>query len=167
LTDWEGIVSRDGPAVWTTACRILGNRADAEECVQDAFAAAIAVSRSQPIGNWRALLQRLTTARAIDRLRQRTRRRTDRAPLDPELQPAAGIDPSQQAEDRELVGRLRKLIEELPAQCAELFVLHFVEGWTYQELAAAYSMSPGAVGMSLMRSRAKLRERMAHRAPKG
>ena len=123
-------------------------------------------SRRQPIANSRALLQRLTTARAIDRLRQRTRRRVDIAFVDPSLNAAGGSDPAQQAEDRELAGRLRVLLEELPDPQAQLFALHFVEGWTYQELAREFAMSPGAVGMSLMRARAKLRQRMGEGAPK-
>jgi RNA polymerase sigma-70 factor (ECF subfamily) len=164
--DWEGIVSRDGPAIWTTACRLLGNRADAEECVQDAFAAAVRISRQQTVDNWRALLQRLTTARAIDRLRQRTRRKSDAILFDLDLNPAAACDPAQVAEDRELAGRLRELLEELPDQQAQMFALHFVEGWTYPDLAQAFSISPGAVGMSLMRARAKLRQRMGDAARK-
>src|SRR6187549_1806687 len=76
MTDWEGIVRDHGPAVWRTAHRLLGNRADADECFQETFADAVEFTRRkiQPVREWRALLVRLSTARAVDRLRQRVRR---------------------------------------------------------------------------------------------
>src|SRR5437588_9268828 len=64
MIDWERVVRDDGPAAWRTACRILGNRQDAQECVQDAFAEAIELSRREAIGNCRALLLRVVTARS-------------------------------------------------------------------------------------------------------
>ena len=41
MIDWEGIVREHRPAVWRTAHRLLGNRADADECFQETFAAAV------------------------------------------------------------------------------------------------------------------------------
>jgi RNA polymerase sigma-70 factor, ECF subfamily len=34
MPDWQEIVEREKRAVWQTAYRILGNRADADECFQ-------------------------------------------------------------------------------------------------------------------------------------
>ena len=67
MIDWEGIVRSEGPAVWRTAHRLTGNRADADECFQETFAAAVEVVRrhSEPVYNWRAMLVRLATAKAI------------------------------------------------------------------------------------------------------
>jgi DNA-directed RNA polymerase specialized sigma24 family protein len=65
MIDWQGILSRDGPAVWRTAWRVLGNRADADECFQEAFVAALEYSSTHTVKHWRALLQRLAAARAI------------------------------------------------------------------------------------------------------
>jgi RNA polymerase sigma-70 factor, ECF subfamily len=47
------------------------NRADAEECFQEAALAALEFSRRKDVQHWRALLVRLATARAVDRLRRR------------------------------------------------------------------------------------------------
>jgi RNA polymerase sigma-70 factor, ECF subfamily len=55
MPDWQEILSRDGGAVWQTAYRYVGNRADADECFQEAFLAAFELSRRQEIQNWRAL----------------------------------------------------------------------------------------------------------------
>src|SRR3954451_16250657 len=74
MPDWEEVLSRDGPAVWRTAYRLLGNPADADECFQEAFLDALKVSRRVAVLHWRGLLQRLVAARAVDRLRRNRRR---------------------------------------------------------------------------------------------
>ena len=77
MVDWDAIVSREGPTVWRTVYRLLGNRADAEDCFQETFLSALTFANHQEhIRNPRALLQRFATARALDRLRRRYRRRT-------------------------------------------------------------------------------------------
>ena len=73
MPDWPEIIERDGASVWRTAYRLLGNRADADECFQEAFLAALEVSRREPVRDWGALLRRLAAARALDRLRRRYR----------------------------------------------------------------------------------------------
>src|SRR5258705_9978452 len=98
MIDWEGIVSRDGPAVWRTAYRLLGNRADADECFQETFLAALSFSRRSIVDNWGALLHRLATARAIDRLRQRQRRSTRQEMLDFESVNGHQAEPYQNAQ---------------------------------------------------------------------
>lgn len=164
MQDWEGIVARDGPVVWRTACRVLGNRDDAAECVQDAFASAIVISRTQPVRNWRALLIRLTTAPAIDRLRRRKYQHEQSDSVGFERATDPHPDPAQLAEDRELLARLRELLPTLPGDQATALVLHAVEGWTYQQIGEQLSISPGAVGMLLVRARGRMREGLAESA---
>ena len=86
---------REGSAVWRTAYRLVRNQADADECFQETFLAALEVSNRQPVRNWPALLQRLATSRAIDRVRKRLRRRRREEVADLALAEAAQCDPSQ------------------------------------------------------------------------
>jgi RNA polymerase sigma-70 factor (ECF subfamily) len=164
--DWEHIVRLDGPVVWRTACRLLGSREDAEDCVQDAFVAAVQISREQLVQNWRALLQRLVAARAIDRLRRRYRQNKHSVNHDP----ASLIDPmplpAEQAQTTELLEDFRLALPALPGEQSQVFYLHCVEGWSYPEIGEALSLSPGAVGMLLMRARAALKERLATHSPR-
>ena len=164
--DWEGIVRQDGPAAWRTACRLLGSRDDADDCVQDAFAAAVRISRQQPVQNWRALLQRLVTARAIDRLRRRYRRDERHDAPDPATMPDLRPAPDERAEAAELLDDLRRALPTLAGEQAQAFYLHCVEGWSYPQIGEALSLSPGAVGMLLMRARAALKERLASHSPR-
>src|SRR5256885_15383646 len=75
MMDWTVIVHEHGPAVWRTLWRLLGNRADADECFQETFLTALQYSRGQGRGvlSWSGLLQTIATSRAMDRLRQRYR----------------------------------------------------------------------------------------------
>src|SRR3954465_4310556 len=84
MPDWEAIVRKEGPAIWRTIWRFVRNRADAEECFQETFVSALVHSRTchNPVLNWRGMLKRMATARAIDRLRQRTRYRNREEPAD-------------------------------------------------------------------------------------
>src|SRR5437762_13797875 len=76
MTDWNAMVHDEGPAVWRTLWRLLGNRADADDCFQETFLAALVYSRDQgrEVHHWSALLQKIATTRAVDRLRPRYRR---------------------------------------------------------------------------------------------
>lgn len=174
MTDWDGILERDGPAVWRICWRLLGNRADAEECFQEAFVAALELSRRQELAVPRAILQHLATARSIDRLRSRQRRRKkletvadDR--LDEES--AAGPSPRQHAEAAELSASLRSALTALPPKQAEAFVLHAIEGWSYQEISGRLGLTVDHVGVLIHRARAKLKALLGHyanaRAPAG
>jgi outer membrane lipoprotein-sorting protein len=71
MTDWTEIVRQHGPVVWRTAYRLLNHDADAANCFQRTFVAALELSRREPIVHWPALLRRLATVRALDCLRQR------------------------------------------------------------------------------------------------
>jgi RNA polymerase sigma-70 factor (ECF subfamily) len=162
MPDWEEIVRRDGPAVWRTAYRLLNNPADADECFQEAFVAALEVSRREEVGNWRGLLLRLAAARAVDRLRQRCRRRSREQTADWDALAGNEPPPSQAAEEAELSQRLRDALAQIPAQQAEVFCLHGLEGWSYQEIAEQLSLSVNTVGVLLHRARKRLRELLAY-----
>jgi len=161
MPDWEKIVQRDGPVVWRIAYRLLNNRADADECFQETFLAALEVSRREEVGNWCALLQRLAAARAVDRLRDRCRRRSREETADWNALTGNEPPPSQGALDAELAQRLRHALAQIPPQQAEVFCLHGLEGWSYQEIAEQLSLSINSVGVLLHRARKRLRELLA------
>jgi len=157
MPDWQEILDRDGKAAWQTAYRLVGNRADADECFQEACLAALAVARREPVLHWRGLLQRLAAARAVDCLRQRRRRPTRVLP-DGDALPGASPGPARAAEDAELADRLRAALALLPARQAEVFCLCALGDWTYQEAAHHLAITVDAVGVLLHRARARLRQ---------
>ena len=161
MEDWDGIMSREGPAVWRTVYRLLGHSADADECFQDTFLGALRLAQRQPLRDVRAVLQRLATLRAMDVLRRRYRQRKREEAGDFEHTPAPGASPSQRAEAAELSERLRTALAELPTKQGEAFCLFSLEGWSYQQIADHLESSVDAVGVLLFRARAKLRRRLS------
>ena len=156
MQDWQTIVTECGPLVWRTAYRLLGNHADAADCFQETFLAALELSRRQPVRNMSGLLVRLATTRAIDRLRQRVRQEHWQAE-DPDGDETAG-SPADQVQARELVGRLRDAIAALPAQEAKVFCLRYLSEMSYRQIAGQLGLGINIVGVALYRAKARLRE---------
>ena len=162
MTDWSQVVERYGPVVWRTACRLLGNEADAADCFQETFISALAVSRREKIANYSALLRRIATARALDRLRQR-RRHVDRHDEIGDWNSVEGAEhgPREQSQARELAESLRRALVELPDDQAEVFCLRCLEGLTFEEIAQRLEMQVGTARVVLHRARSRLRTLLA------
>ena len=162
MTDWREILSQHGQVAWQTAYRLLGNHADAADCLQKTFLDAWEISRRQPVRDWGALLRRLATARALDLLRGRYRRTSRSEPLaDPAAVPSTDAGPQQQAEASELAQRLRTALVRLPRREAEVFCLRFLEEMTYPQIADRLGLETNAVGVLLHRARKRLRGLLA------
>lgn len=157
MEDWAEIVAEHGNAVWQAAYRLLGSEADAADCVQETFAAAVTVSRREPVRNWPGLLRRLGTMRALGMLRQRMRqrKRLDATEMLDIPDPAPG--PAERAAAGEAAQVLRKALAKLPEREAAAFSLRFLEDLTYEQIAEALDLTPGAAGVLIHRARTRLR----------
>ncbi len=167
MTNWETIVAHDGPVVWRTLWRLLADRADVEECFQETFVAALKLARRQTVDCWPAVLCNLATARAMDRLRQRYRRRElglhrepRQASTSQQMADATSTEasPAEQAVATELSERLRQALAQLPDKQAEIFYLHALCGWSHREVGERLRMTDNAVGVAVHRARLRLRE---------
>ena len=156
MIDWDSLLHREGSAVWRTIYRIVRNQADADECFQETFLAALELSSRETVRNWPALLQQLATRRAVDRIRKRLRRKRLEEMADLTLAEAAHADPSQPAQAAELSNALRWALAQIPTRQADVFCLHELEDWSYQQISEQFGISVGAVGVILHRTRQKL-----------
>jgi RNA polymerase sigma-70 factor (ECF subfamily) len=165
MTDWSQILRQYGPAVWKTVSRLLRNPADAEDCFQNTFVAALELSSSQEIRNWPALLKQLATRRALERLRCRYRESKRSSPLPEQCvngQPVAGKSPQpdEAALANELAERLRIALSRIDKRQAEVFCLGCLEEMSYAEIADRLELSVSHVGVLLNRARAALRKEL-------
>lgn len=151
--DWESIVRTHGPMAFDTAWRLLGHVADAEDAVQQALLDALQVHAQRTVENWGGLLRHLATQRAIDRLRKR--RETEMLSFEPATR--AGDQPDAAALERELAGRLRLAVAELPDREAAVFSLRYFGELTNPEIAQTLGITLDAVGTALHKARAKLK----------
>ena len=158
MADWEAVVSQHVATVRRTVYRLVGNHADAWDCVQETFLEAVKIDRREPVRNWSALLRHLATARALDLLRMRSRQRC-RCSAEADLAQAISREPnpSGHAEASELADRLLAAVSRLPRRQAQVFCLTYFEQMTSEELAQRLGINPTAVRMLLCRARGRLR----------
>jgi RNA polymerase sigma-70 factor (ECF subfamily) len=164
--DWQTIVTDYGPLVWRTAYRLLSDHSDAADCFQETFLAAFEISTRQHVRNVPALLTRLATMRAIDRLRQRSRRQRREAELDEwRASPQGPADPLGRLQNAELGKQLAQALGQLPPREANVFCLRYLNDMSYREIARQLNVKAATAGVLLHRARTKLRSVLtpAHR----
>lgn len=152
LTDFNDVVDRHGRAVYGTVWRIVGHRADTEDVVQEVFIEAFQRFSRERVDHWPALLRRLATYRALDRLRQRR----PLIPLDGLTLASSGSEPWEVAAERELANRLRCAVAKLPRREAGVFCLACFDGLSHAQIAESLEISSGAVAVALHKARTKL-----------
>jgi RNA polymerase sigma-70 factor, ECF subfamily len=139
----EALYRKHFGAVWNTALRLLANRSDAEDVVQDTFLTAFgdmhALRDANALGAW---LLRITVHQAHRRFRHRRLLRMlglDRSFDDATLERLAheGADPEVCAE----LSRLDVLLNDLPAAQRIPWILRRVEGHSLEETALACECS--------------------------
>jgi RNA polymerase sigma-70 factor (ECF subfamily) len=157
LADWldEGYV-----ASFRTACLILGNRADAEEAVQEAFLRAWRFRDSLTgIASVRPWLARVVVNACYSKLRTEIPHRDRRAgdgPLDQLASPA--LDPAISAERDETAGTVVAALQRLPVSLRVPVVLRYYADLSEREIARAIGRRPGTVKSRLHEARRRLAE---------
>jgi RNA polymerase sigma-70 factor (ECF subfamily) len=166
MTDWPAVVREYGPLVWRTAYRLVGNDADAADCFQQTFLAAVGLAAAGPVRHWGGALRQLATARGLDVLRARHRAaRAGGLTADPpDPRPA---DPPDGAAAGELAACLRAALATLDPLPAQVFCLVALDGLTNTEAAAQLGVTANHAGVLLHRARAALRERLRAFDPAG
>ena len=167
MTDWSAHIREYGPLVWRTAYRLLTHEADAADCFQQTFLAAVELEKRRTVRHWPAALQRIATARALDQLRERYRTawRSNELPDDcPDGQSNATVE---RAAGNELSERLRIALTEIDARQAEAFCLIALDGHSYDEAALEMTVKVNHVGVLLNRAKSALREKLHAFAPTG
>jgi RNA polymerase sigma-70 factor (ECF subfamily) len=159
LEEWleEGYV-----ASFRTACLILGNRADAEEAVQDAFLRAWRFRNSltsvPSIGPW---LYRVVVNSCYSKLRSEIPhrdRRADDAPLAQLPEPAGrgGGDPELRAERTEVAEIVLEALQRLPMSLRVPVVLRYYADLSERDIALAIGRRQGTVKSRLHEARRRL-----------
>jgi RNA polymerase sigma-70 factor, ECF subfamily len=160
--DWPDIARQHGQLVWQTAYRLLGNHADAEDCFQETFVSLLQMPQNRPVANWPGLVQKVATARALDRLRRRGWERAHQSAIDEPLpMPSPLTSPAQHAQDAELAKTLRWALSQVPPQQAQAYCLRHLNELSYGAIAQELGVSTDHVGVLLHRCRARLRELLA------
>src|SRR5277367_2481683 len=143
------------------ALRIVGNRADAEDVVHDAFVTLPGRARHYAAerGSVAAWLIILVRNLSLDRTRRRAVRQAfvlETGPVDAPT--AASNDPEATVHLSAQGDRLRSAMARLPIAQQETLKTAFFEGFSYPEIAARDGVSLGTVKSRAARALAALRE---------
>ena len=155
MPDLQAILTEHADAVWQTVYRLLDDEHDAGECYQQTFADALRID-SQKVRDWKAVLCRIATRRAMDLLRKRYRERTTFRELD--VEPMLEHPPDAELMLSELRQSVREALARLPKQQAEAFWLRHVEQMQPQEIAQQLGLEAGHVRVLVHRAVAYLRQ---------
>jgi len=155
------LVSRYYNAAWRFAYHMLGERADAEDVVQDTFLRAyLAIGRYDERDQFRGWLFRILTNQCRNFLTSRGRRSKrfvqDDFAIESAPSPPMGLAPG--VEDAVLVRALGQLD---PLQ-REALLLKYAEGLEYTEMTAMTGVGESALKMRVKRGSERLRALLAN-----
>jgi RNA polymerase sigma-70 factor (ECF subfamily) len=161
------LYDRHGSLLFGVVLRILRNRADAEDVLQEVFTRVWtrADTYDERLGAPAAWLARMARNRAIDRLRARKTRADVDAPepVEPirdDRAIAAAWNPEQLAASSEQQQQIRTALDALPAEQRELIMAAFFDGFTHSELAARFQLPLGTVKTRIRTGMLAMREHL-------
>lgn len=144
--------------VYNLCYRLLGDRYEAEDAAQEVFLKAYKnlgrFDRERPFVNW---VLKIASNHAIDRLRRRgARPTTDLAEAESAPDASPGPEASLALEERRQM--VWETTRRLSPKDRALVVLRYWYDYSYEEMAAALSMSTSAVRSRLHRARMTMAE---------
>ncbi|MEX2584529.1 MAG: sigma-70 family RNA polymerase sigma factor [Gemmatimonadota bacterium] len=153
---FEVLVRRHLKSCFAVALARVGQPADAEDVVQDAFVNALQKLEScrspEKFGSW---LLEIVRNRAHNYRRYQAVR--DALPLSDSTIAAGNEDPLRDTERSELKENLLKALEGLTVLQREVILLFDLEGWRHREIAEKLGISEGSARVHLSNARRALR----------
>jgi len=159
---FDRLVARHAPRLIGLAARMLGEKSDAEDAVQDALASAwLALHRfdlDKPAGPW---LATITINKCRDAMRRRRLARLLSFAADQRADDIIDLSPDQEQQlaERQLLARVRREIARLPPKLKEPFVLVVFDDRSQEEAARILGISRKSVETRIYRARNFLREK--------
>ena len=146
--DWiEDFVTRHENRIYRIAIAIMGNKADAEDIMQDVFLKVLENKAPQFESDEHetAWLTRTTVNHCRNRLRSHWWKKTE---------PLLDIYPAKDDEQQELL----ETVNALPAKYRIVIVLFYYEGYSTKEIAETTNQKESTVRSQLARARHMLKE---------
>lgn len=159
-TAFDQLVRRYMRRAFAVAYRLLGQRQDAEDVVQDGFLAALTridtFERGRPFGPW---LLRIVANRALNLRKSRALRHTEPIPVNAASVGESPVDAAERSERRQA---LRHALARLPEPQRWIVELFEIDGFTGPEIAEMLDMAEGTVRWHLHAARQTLRSALGH-----
>jgi RNA polymerase sigma-70 factor (ECF subfamily) len=144
------LYGRHSAPVYGLLCRLSGRGADASDLLQETWLRAV---RHLSLFRGQSAFRTWLTGIALNCYREWRRRHARDSGLDdPDARPAV----TRAADEMAAVAQI---LAALPHEHREVIVLHDVEGFTHEEIAAALEIEPGTSKSRLSRARRAFRQR--------
>ena len=151
------LVARYTPKLRYLAGRMLGRVEGVDDLVQDIWLDVVrALSRLAAAEAFKTWLYRIARDRVYGRLRKERR-----LPQQLEIEQDVPAEPDDEPFDEDEIAAVHAALAELPCEQREALVLRFVEGMSYEEIAAATGSPVGTVRSRLYYGKQTLRNRIA------
>ncbi len=153
LAAFAQLVARHQLSAWNAAYRFLGNAADAEDVVQEAFLRVLdSADRYRPTATFRAYLYRIVARLCLDFLRRKRLRIYSELPdvADEKETPEKAFEAQEQA------AAVRQSLNLLPPKQKMAVILRYYEGLGYREIAEVLDTTNKGVERLLSRARTTL-----------
>jgi RNA polymerase sigma-70 factor (ECF subfamily) len=151
---FDRLVADHGPALYRMAYRLVGDRHEAEDIVQETYRSAWSSRHGYQSGHsQRAWLASILRRRVVDRWRRHTLPGPAGGDFTPDVE-VAGVDPMA----NEYTDEMQHALSRLPMELRESLLLVVVAELTHQEAADLLEVPLGTVLSRVSRARERLRE---------
>lgn len=148
------LYDRYSKAMYNTAIRITGNKADAEDVLQESFAAAfMEIAGFAGRSSFGAWLRQIVVFKSIGVLKKK---RIRFAELDEDNDSGADDEVIDENEIQFSVERIKTAMATLPDGYRVVLSMHLLEGYDYDEIAEVLALSASTIRTQFMRGKQKL-----------
>jgi RNA polymerase sigma-70 factor (ECF subfamily) len=164
------LIRRNQHKVFSIIYRFVGDRAEAEDLVQEVFLRVFrTVERYEPTAKFSTWLYRIATNISLNAIRNRSRfhavslevKQDDSDDFHREIADADSPAPDDAMDGEELSRVVMDAIDQLPGQQRAAIILNKYEGLSYEEVAVILDCSVMAVKSLLSRARSNLKTKLA------
>lgn len=162
---FQELVERFRKRVWQICYRLLGNEHDAHDAAQEVFVRMFFHrAKFEGRSKFSTWVHGIAVRVCLTMRRGRGRRQRHELPagegvLESHSNAAPGVEHQGMAMD------LYRMLDSVDEEDRAMIILKYAEGYTFDELAAIFDMTPSACKMRISRARDKLQERYGSLAP--
>jgi len=167
---FEELVKRNQARIYNLGLKLLGNKEDAADLLQETFINAYyALPKFEGKSAFSTWLYRIATNNAFMKMRKKkvplVRFEQKNNDEDGRMYPAEiadwSGDPKAHLRNEELKALIEKSVNSLPGKYRTIFVLHDIEGFSTEEISKMLGLSVPAVKSRIHRSRMYLRDKLS------
>ena len=152
-------------AAFDLALRLMGERRDAEDAVQEAYLRAFRFFEGYRGGDSRVWILTIVRNACYDSLKRNRMKERQTTEFEEEIHSENGGSSNAEAEILERIdgNDLKRALDSLAVEDREILILREMEGFSYKEIAGSISIPIGTVMSRLARARQKLKNELLRR----